>query len=194
MDSFLGREELDLLGFAAVGEDVLISRKTSIYAPERIRIGDHVRIDDFVFLSGDITLCNHIHIAPFCMLIGGSGGAGIVMRDYSGLSGRVTVYSISDDYSGEYMTNPTIPCEFLNVLQGRVTIHKYAIIGTSSVLLPGVEIGEGAAVGAMSLVSRSLPDWKICGGSPARPLKDRSRRLRDLERQFLEKLPPEENG
>jgi galactoside O-acetyltransferase len=92
------------------------------------------------------------------------------------------------------MTNPTIPCEFLNVLQGRVTIHKYAIIGTSSVLLPGVEIGEGAAVGAMSLVSRSLPDWKICGGSPARPLKDRSRRLRDLERQFLEKLPPEENG
>jgi galactoside O-acetyltransferase len=86
MDSFLGREELDLLGFAAVGEDVLISRKTSIYAPERIRIGDHVRIDDFVFLSGDITLCNHIHIAPFCMLIGGSGGAGIVMRDYSGLS------------------------------------------------------------------------------------------------------------
>ncbi len=191
MDSFLGREELELLGFAAVGEDVLISRKTSIYAPELIRIGNHVRIDDFTFLSGDITLCNHIHIAPFCMLIGGSGGAGIVMRDYSGLSGRVTVYSISDDYSGEYMTNPTIPCEYLNVLQGRVTIHKYAIIGTSSVLLPGVEIGEGAAVGAMSLVSRSLPEWKICGGSPARPLKDRSRRLRDLERQFLEKLPPE---
>ena len=190
MESFLGRRELDQLGFAAVGEDVLISRKASIYAPERIRVGDHVRIDDFTFLSGDITLHNHIHIAAFCMLIGGSGDAGIVMDDFSGLSGRVTVYSISDDYSGEFMTNPTIPEEYLNVLRGRVTIGKYAIIGTSSVLMPGVDIGEGAAVGAMSLVSRSLPGWKICGGVPARPLKDRSRGLKELERQFLEKYQP----
>ena len=187
MDSFFKRDELELLGFKSLGEDVSISRKSSIYMPERISIGDHVRIDDFVFLSGDITLHNHIHIAPYCLLIGGTGGAGIVMHDYSGMSGRVTVYSISDDYSGEFMTNPTIPDEYLNILSGRVTINKYVIIGTSSVILPNVEIGEGAAVGAMSLVSHSLPAWKVCSGSPARPLKDRSRRLEELERKYLEK-------
>ncbi len=190
MDSFLNREELEQLGFKTLGEDVLISSKTSIYAPERICIGNHVRIDDFAFLSGDITLGNHIHIAPYCMLIGGCDGAGIVMQDYSGLSGRVTVYSISDDYSGEYMTNPTIPDEYLSVLHGRVTIGKYVIIGTSSVVLPNVMIGEGAAVGAMSLVSRSLPKWKICSGTPARPLRDRSHRLEQLEKQYCEKYQP----
>ncbi len=188
MDSFYKREELDQLGLKAYGEDVLISRKTSIYAPERISIGDHVRIDDFVFLSGDITIHNHVHIAPYCMLIGGTGGAGIVMHDYSGLSGRVTIYSISDDYSGEYMTNPTVPDEYLNIICGKVTINKYAIVGTSSAILPNVEIGEGAAVGAMSLVTRRLPEWKICSGIPARPIKTRSRSLLDLERQYQEDI------
>ncbi len=188
MDSyFCARDDLARMGFKSLGENVLISRKSSIYAPELISIGSNVRIDDFVFLSGDITLHNHIHIAPFCVLIGGTNGAGIVMRDYSGLSGHVSVYSISDDYSGDYMTNPTIPEEFLNILRARVTIGRYVVVGTMSVLLPGIEIGEGAAVGAMSLVSRSLPAWKICGGSPARPLKDRNRGLLELEQQYKNK-------
>ena len=187
MDSYYKREELEQLGFKMLGEDVRISRLTSIYAPERISIGDHVRIDDYAFLSGDITLHNYIHIAPFCILIGGTEGAGIVMHDYSGLSARVTIYSISDDYSGEYMTNPTIPDEYLNILRGKVTINKYVIVGTSSVILPNVEIGEGAAVGAMSLVSRRLPKWKVCSGFPAKPIRDRSRRLLELEQQFAQK-------
>ena len=187
MDSYYKREQLELLGFKALGEDVQISRFASIYAPERISIGDHVRIDDYVFLSGDITLHNHIHIAPFCILIGGADHAGIVMHDYSGLSARVTIYSISDDYSGEYMTNPTIPDEYLNILKGKVTINKFVIVGTSAVILPNVEIGEGTAVGAMSLVTRRLPKWKICSGSPAKPIKERSRRLLELEHQFAQK-------
>ncbi len=187
MDSFFKRDELDRMGFKSLGKDVQLSRKTSIYAPERIRIGDHVRIDDFVFLSGDIILHNHIHIAPYCMLIGGIGGAGVVMHDFSGLSSRVTVYSISDDYSGEFLTNPTVPDEYLNVFKGKVTIHKYAIVGTTSVILPDVEIGEGAAVGAMSLVSKSLPAWMICAGTPARPVRQRSRGLEKLEQRFSEK-------
>jgi acetyltransferase-like isoleucine patch superfamily enzyme len=184
VNSFYSQEELEKLGFKALGSHVSISRKTSIYAPELISVGDDVRIDDYVFLSGEITLGKHIHIAPFCALIGGTGGAGVVMEDYSGLSGHVIVYSISDDYSGEFMTNPTIPAEYTNVQKGRVIIHKYAIVGASTVVLPGIVIGEGTAVGAMSLVARSLPGWKICSGAPARPLRDRSNKLLELERKF----------
>jgi carbonic anhydrase/acetyltransferase-like protein (isoleucine patch superfamily) len=86
----------------------------SVYLPELISIGNNVRIDDFVMLSGDIALGNNIHIIPYGALIRGAGGAGIVTGNYSGLSSRVTIYSISDDYSGEFMTNPTIPSNFRN--------------------------------------------------------------------------------
>lgn len=180
MSSFLSEEELDKIGFKSFGKNVLISKIASIYMPELISIGNNVRIDDFVILSGEITLENNIHIAPYSALFGGDGGAGIVMKNYSGLSSRVTIYAISDDYSGEFMTNPTIPCNYTNVKKERVVIHKYAILGATSVVLPGVEIGEGTAVGAMSMVMKSLPEWRICSGIPARVLKDRSKKLKEL--------------
>jgi galactoside O-acetyltransferase len=186
MSSFLSKEELDEIGFKSLGENVLISGKVSIYSPELISMGNNVRIDDFVLLSGDITLGNNIHIAPYCGLFGGEGGAGIAMRNYSGLSSHVTIYSISDDYSGEFMTNPMIPSNYTNVQKGRVILHEYVIVGATSVILPGLEIGEGTAVGAMSMVTQSLPEWKICRGIPARILKERSKKLKGLEQQFLD--------
>ena len=186
MDSFYSRDELEQMGFKALGEDVRLSRKSSVYAPERISFGNHVRIDDFTFLSGDITLGSHIHIAPFCSLIGGTGEAGIVMEDYSGLSGHVMIYSISDDYSGNFLTNPTIPAEYTHVEKGRIVLGRFVIIGTLSVILPGITVGEGSAIGAMSLVTRDMPEWKICAGVPARPLKDRSRKLLELEHRFTQ--------
>lgn len=182
--SSLSKEELDKIGFKSLGKNVLISKMANIYLPELINIGNNVRIDDFVLLSGDITLGNNIHIAPYCALFGGSSDDGIVMKNYSGLSAHVTIYSISDDYSGEFMTNPTVPSNYRNVKKGRVIINEHVIVGAASVILPGVEIGAGTAVGAMSLVEKSLPDWKICRGIPARVLKERSKKLIELEQQL----------
>ena len=51
MNSFYSKEELKEIGFKKYGENVLISRKTSIYNPEKIIIGNNVRIDDFCILS-----------------------------------------------------------------------------------------------------------------------------------------------
>lgn len=184
MDSFLSKEELDEIGFKSIGENVLFSKRASVYSPELICIGNNVRIDDFAILSGEIYLGDYIHIAAYCALFGGTGSAGIEMKDYSGLSSHVTIFSVSDDYSGEFMTNPTIPSYYRNVKGERVVLNEYVIVGATSVILPGVEIGEGTAVGAMSIVSRSLPEWKICSGMPARALKDRSRKLKELELQL----------
>ena len=177
MNSFYNQEEISNLGFKSCGENVLISRKTSIYAPHLITIGNNVRIDDFVILSGSIVLGDYIHIAAFCALFGKTG---IEMRNFSGLSSRVTIYSVSDDYSGNFMTNPTVPSEFKNVKEGKVILGEHVIIGATSVILPSVEIGEGTAVGAMSMVAKSLPEWKVCAGTPAIPLKDRKRNINEL--------------
>jgi acetyltransferase-like isoleucine patch superfamily enzyme len=58
-------------------------------------------------------------------------------------------------------------------------------VGSGTVIMPGVELGEGAAVGALSFVRRSVPAFKIVAGNPLRVLGDRGRELLDLERQYL---------
>ena len=175
--SFYTRTELSRLGVAAFGEQVLISRKSSIYRPEAISLGHHVRIDDFCVLSGGegIALGNYIHIGCFCVLY---GGAGIVMGDCSGLSARVAVYSESDDFSGASVVGPWFPASMKpGYIRGRVEIGRYAQVGAASSIMPGVVIGEGAAVGAHALVRSSCEPWTIYGGVPAKRLKDRKRDL-----------------
>lgn len=183
MSSFYSGEELEEIGFRTIGEDVLISRKASIYGAKNILIGDHVRIDDFCILSGNIILSSYIHIAAYCALFGGKSG--IVMNDFSGLSSRCVIYADSDDYSGEYLTNPTISDEFRHVIGGKVVLGRHVIVGTGSSIMPNVIIEEGAAIGSMSLVNVSLKGWAIYAGIPCRKIKDRSNKLLGKESEFL---------
>ena len=71
--SFYSECELQEIGFLSVGKNVLISRKCSIYSPEKISIGNNVRIDDFCILSGSIKLNSNIHISAYCALYGAKG-------------------------------------------------------------------------------------------------------------------------
>jgi galactoside O-acetyltransferase len=53
------------------------------------------------------------------------------------------------------------------------------------VILPKLSIGEGSCVGALSLVKKSLDPWGVYFGCPAKRLKDRSRRLLELESELM---------
>lgn len=184
-DSFYTRAELESLGFKGLGDPVFISRKAGIYQPEVITIGNRVRIDDFCVLAGGggITLGNFIHIGCYSALY---GGAGIVMQDFAGLSARVTIYSESDDYSGHSLTNPMIPDRYKPKLHKEpVVLDRHCIVGTGTTILPGVTLGEGAAVGAHSLVTKNCKAWTLYFGVPAKRLKERSKQLLELEKEFL---------
>ncbi len=87
--SFYKEEELRKIGIRKYGRNVLISRKASIYSPERLIIGDNVRIDDFCILSGAIQVGSYVHIAAFCGLF--SHEEKISIGDFAGLSARVSV-------------------------------------------------------------------------------------------------------
>jgi acetyltransferase-like isoleucine patch superfamily enzyme len=50
------------------------------------------------------------------------------------------------------------------------TLRRFAVIGASSTIFPGVEVGEGALVGAMSLVRRDVPAHAVVAGVPAKEL------------------------
>jgi len=106
------------------------------------------------------------------------------MMDYSGLSQRVNILSSTDDYSGVAMTNPTVPTQFTNVTSAPVTLGLHVIIGAGSVVLPNVDIGGGAAIGAMSLVKKDIPPFEIWAGNPIRKIRNRNRELLALEKIY----------
>jgi galactoside O-acetyltransferase len=188
--AFLSRQALRRLGFAAVGDDVAVSDRASIHGAARIALGSHVRIDDFAVLSAGaegLRIGSYVHIAVHCSLI---GKALIELGDLSTLSSRVAVYSSNDDYSGGGLTNPTLPIEYRRVTDAPVRIGRHVVVGSGSVILPGVTIGEGAAVGALTLVNRSLDPFTIYAGVPARRLRHRSRAFLELEAQWRSAIQP----
>ena len=170
MNSFYDNDELKSLGLKSIGENVLISRKASIYGAKSISIGHNVRIDDFCILSGKISIGRNVHVAAYTALYGGTEG--IFIEDFSNLSSRVSVYSVSDDYSGMSMTNPTIPEKYKLVKSAPVHIGKHVIIGSTSVVLPGVEIAEGSSFGSFSFINHDSMPWSMNVGFPFKKIKE----------------------
>ena len=183
ISTFYSEEELKEIGLKRYGKNVLISRNAVLYTPGLLEVGNNVRIDDFTTISGKVVIGDYVHIAQFCGLYGGEEG--IFMEDFSGLSSRVAIYASSNDYSGESLTNPTVPAKYKpGDKNAAVRLCKHVIVGTTSVVLPGVTIGEGSSVGAMSMCAKSLDPWGIYAGSPAKKIKDRSKKLLELEAQL----------
>lgn len=175
----------------SVGENVAVNRSVVFYAPECIHLGSNVRIDCFCVLSAGglrtpgphIVIGDHVHIAVYCSLLANSGA--IHLEDFAGLAPRVTILTSTDDYSDGSMSNPTIPDLYRNVRRGDVVLKKHALVGSGAVLMPAVTLGTGAAVGALSFVNKSVPEFAVVGGNPIRLIGTRNRRILDLEREFL---------
>jgi acetyltransferase-like isoleucine patch superfamily enzyme len=185
--AYLSQTDLEKMGFARLGKNVLISDKASIYNSAKISFGSHVRIDDFCIVSagdGGIEFGDYVHIACYVSLI---GSALIRVGDYVGISSKSAVYSSSDDYSGAFLVGPTVPDEFKNVDNRPVIFEPFSLVGAVCVILPGVTIGEGTAVGALSLVVRNLDPWGVYIGSPAKFIKNRKKDLVGLAQQLRQK-------
>lgn len=178
--AFYCPEELRSLGVVSFGRNVLVSRKSSLYYPENIVLGNNVRIDDFCIISakGGVKLGDYVHIGAYSALYGASG---IEINDYSGLSPRCTLFSESDDFSGESLMQPFFTDEFKpGYLRGKITIDRFTNLGAGTTVLPGSSIGEGVVTGAHSLVKGDLQTWWMYWGTPARKQKERSRKIQEL--------------
>jgi dTDP-4-amino-4,6-dideoxy-D-glucose acyltransferase len=179
------RSALESMGFKKLGQNVLISDRCSIYGARNISIGNNVRIDDFCILSAgsEIIIGDYIHIACYASMI---GRGSIILEDFTSVAARCNILSSCDDFSGGALVNPMIAEKYLNVLHAPVVLKKHAVLGAGTVVLPGVTIHEGAAVGALSLIKKDVPAYQIWVGNPARYLKDRLQDLTTLERNFLD--------
>lgn len=181
--AYYTRDQLLKIGFKTVGENVRISDKASIYDPERISIGSNVRIDDFCIISGRVEIGDYVLICPYTLVAGGEKG--VFLHDFSCLSYQVKVFSQSDDYLGDTMTNSMVPKKYKSEIKDAVTIGRHVIVGAGSTVFPGVKVETGCSVGAMTLVTRSTAPWGVYAGIPARRVKERKKGLLALEKQLL---------
>lgn len=182
MSSFYTAEELCKIGLKQVGENVNISKKASLYSPQKMIFGDNVRVDDFCILSGEINIGSNVHISAGVYLYGNDSP--IIIRDHCGISGRSIVYGSSDDFSGKHMIGPMIENNFRNVIKGKVILEKFVQIGAGCIILPGITIGEGSVTGAMTLVNKDLKPWSVYVGSPAKFLKNREKDIIDIAKKL----------
>lgn len=106
------------------------------------------------------------------------------LGDYSAIGRDVEIYNFAPIKIGamtvisQYVflctgthdfTHPHMPLIFYPI-----TVGKECWVAAGAFVAPNVTIGDGTVVGAYSVVSKSLPEWKICAGNPCRVLKDRT--------------------
>ncbi|BBO81293.1 acetyltransferase [Desulfosarcina ovata subsp. sediminis] len=183
---YYDENELRNEGFKFIGKNVKIAKNCTIVGCENISIGNNVRIDAYTTITaignGFVNIGSYVHIGTCVLLIGGSG---IIIEDFCNISHGTKIYSKADDLSGEYLVNPLVPEKYTNVVSGCVTLKRYCMVATLCVILPNVTIQEGTVLGALSLLTRSLPEWSIFVGNPARKIRKRSKKLIELEKELL---------
>jgi len=168
------------------GKNVKIRPLAKIANPGVVEIGDNAIIDDFTFIAGGqgVMIGQNTHIASFVTII---GGGLFELGDFGGISAGSRIITGSDDFSGQSLTNPSIPVKYKpHLKRGYVKIGKHAVLGTNTIVHQDVNIGIGAVTGSGTLVINDLEPWYIYIGVPARKLKRRSKELLKFEKKYLE--------
>jgi galactoside O-acetyltransferase len=175
----------DLNSLKSCGKNVIIGKTVRIRYPELVEIADNVIIDDFTYISTALKLHSCVHISSGCKIIGGRM-AYVEMYPYSTLAPNVVLSAGTDDYTSGIAT-PLVPMKFKgNARIGRIILKKHCIVGAGSVVLPDVIFEEGACLGALSLANKSLEEYKLYAGIPARFIKTRSKiEILSLENQLM---------
>lgn len=137
-----------------------------------VTIGPGSRIDSFVKLEGGdgLHIGRYVHIASFAHL--GIGGGLTYVDDYSAIASGGKVISGSNQIDA--ITMSACAPKSLQHVERKVTrISKYAVVLTNATVLPGVTLHEGAVLAAGAVATRSIPEWEIWGGVPAKFLVKR---------------------
>jgi dTDP-4-amino-4,6-dideoxy-D-glucose acyltransferase len=181
---FLSRDVLERLGFAKLGENVLIHCTVVIVDCGKISLGSQVRIDPYVIISnrGGVEFGSNIHIGGHSVM---AGHGAISFGDFANISHYVGIYTSSDDWSGRTLSHPTVTGASQSARTASISFGRHSGVGSGSLVLPGARFGEGSILGAMSRVGRPLKPWTTYAGIPARRIRERRQDVLAYEQELL---------
>lgn len=133
--------------FKKYGKNTMIDYKCFIRYPWRVKIGSNVAMNRGCELYSSMR----------------SDHGYIILEDHVILGPNVTIFSAGHDYF------------FINLPDTSAPVHigRHAWIGGNTTILPGVAIGEGAVIGAGSVVTKDIPAYTVAVGNPAKVIKKR---------------------
>jgi acetyltransferase-like isoleucine patch superfamily enzyme len=155
---YYSKLELKKLGFKKVGKNVKISNCCKFYSFKG-EVGNNTRIDDYSIFKGEIYIGSNVHISSFCYFA--AVGGKIIIGDLTGISNKVSIYAVTDDFIGDFLTNPTVMDKFKNVKRGKVIIGKNVSIGSHCLILPNVLVGDSSSLGAMCLINKNVKNGQV---------------------------------
>lgn len=164
------------------GNNVKIHPLAKIINPQNIVVGEGSQIDDFTFINGGKGLCigKYVHFTYFSSLTG-TGTANI--GDYVGIASGVRIFTATNIHEKAWSMSAAAPKKIQNVKEGHVEIKDFAFIGSNSVVMPDVTIGEGAVIGALSLVLKDVEQWSINVGIPCRKISERKKPIYPIQEE-----------
>lgn len=134
--------------------------------------GENVTFEQGYIFEGaeNITLGSHIYASARVMLL--TTDSKLTIGNYAMLGQNLIV--VTGDHRTDCIGLPMIEVqEKLPENDADVTIEDDVWIGANSTVLKGVTIGRGSIIAAGSVVTKSIPPYSICAGTPARVLKQR---------------------
>lgn len=185
--AFLSRDALESLGFAKLGEDVLVHSTAVIVDCGKVSLGSRIRIDPYVIISarGNVELGNNVHIGGHSLV---AGHASARFGDFVSISHYVGIYTSNNDYSGRTLSHPTVPDSDKTARIASIEFGRHSSVGSGSLVLPGANLGEGSVLGAMSRTGQPLEPWTIYAGVPAQRVRERQRDVLAYEQEYLASL------
>ena len=135
---------------ADIGEGTVVRDHVNLY---KCKIGRNCKIDAYVYVEEGVTIGDNCKVRPFVFI-----PTGVAIEDDVFIGPGVCF--INDKY-------PRARGEWRLL---RTKVKKGASIGANSTILGGVTVGEGALVGAGSVVTRDVPDRAVVAGNPAKKL------------------------
>jgi acetyltransferase-like isoleucine patch superfamily enzyme len=161
--------------FVRISSDVQLGKNVRIYAFANLygcSIGDESRIGTFVEIQKGAVIGQRVKISSHTFIC-----EGVTVEDNVFIGHGVMF--INDKYP-RATTEDGDPQSEKDWLCIPTTIKKGASIGSNSTILCGVSVGEGAIVGAGSVVTRDVQPWTIVAGVPAKLIRQVDHKLESL--------------
>jgi maltose O-acetyltransferase len=133
--------------FAQCGKEARIEPRAFFSSGREVSIGDYSSIGEGTKIRGSVRIGNHVMMGEEVLIVSWE-------HDFSRIDIPMTQQGFQE--------------------QKTIVIGDDVWIGSRAILLPGVQVGHGAIVGAGAVVTKDVPEYAIVGGNPAKVIRLRN--------------------